>query len=712
MTSDEDVQLPLRSTNKRRRHRIGGNESTAENPPPPTTVEATKGKRRVAEPAAAAADSKKNGTKSPLKNQRMLCKRDTGGENGEMMQLGGLQPCSDAERMKILSDWKFDQTEARILLAEMIILDSLPFRYVEREGFRTFMARACPMFEIPSWKIVRQDCFRLFLEERYKLKEYFADNASGRVSISTNRWTCAQNYNYMSVTAHFVGKDWKLHRRVISFFRITSRKGWDIGGQIASCLEEWGLKSVFSITVDNANVRDDAVSYLRDKLVTWGSSIRYGTYLHTRCVSHIINLIVTDGLEEIGISVSRVREAVRWTLALPSRYAKFKEFVALHNIETKRKLCLDEPNRWDSTCFMLMAAVIFEKPFESLERSDPNFRSDLEAQRYKDEPMGPPTPTDWNNARNLCKYLKKFYEFTLLVSEASYVTSHLFLREFGKMFHYSYTMESSEDGEVRIMASKMHNRVAKYWSEKDDINARMNRLFYIAVVLDPRHKMEYPKYILRKLYGEARGDQLAEELKEELVELFEHYQRMLMPANQRTKSYVAMEIPKVDVRKQTGGFNDSYDESRDDVYRTELETYLAEFREPNGTLPQEFDILRWWMIYAVRYPILSEMAKDILAVPISTASSSKSPFDTEGQVLDSFKSSLTPKIMEALICSEDWLRSSNYSSPLSKDDYEDPEELENAFQSMVRTVNASILGEEDEESDSDSSQENEASSSD
>ncbi|CAI0445720.1 unnamed protein product, partial [Linum tenue] len=67
---------------------------------------------------------------------------------------------------------------------------------------------------------------------------------------------------------------------------------------------------------------------------------------------------------------------------------------------------------------------------------------------------------------------------------------------------------------------------------------------------------------------------------------------------------------------------------------------------------------------------------------------------------------------EALICSEDWLRSSNYSSPLSKDDYEDPEELENAFQSMVRTVNASILGEEDEESDSDSSQENEGSSSD
>ncbi|CAN1782109.1 Zinc finger BED domain-containing protein RICESLEEPER 2 [Linum perenne] len=52
------------------------------------------------------------------------------------------------------------------------------------------------------------------------------------------------------------------------------------------------------------------------------------------------------------------------------------------------------------------------------------------------------------------------------------------------------------------------------------------------------------------------------------------------------------------------------------------------------------------------------MVRDILTVPISIMPS-KSTFSTSGRVLDSFRSSLTPKIVEALICAEDWLRSRN-----------------------------------------------------
>ena len=52
------------------------------------------------------------------------------------------------------------------------------------------------------------------------------------------------------------------------------------------------------------------------------------------------------------------------------------------------------------------------------------------------------------------------------------------------------------------------------------------------------------------------------------------------------------------------------------------------------------------------------MARDVLAVPISTVAS-ESCFSTRGRVLDTFRSSLTPKIVEALICTQDWLRSSS-----------------------------------------------------
>ena len=52
------------------------------------------------------------------------------------------------------------------------------------------------------------------------------------------------------------------------------------------------------------------------------------------------------------------------------------------------------------------------------------------------------------------------------------------------------------------------------------------------------------------------------------------------------------------------------------------------------------------------------MARDVLAIPISNMAS-ESAFSTGGHVLDVFQSSLTPKIVEALICTSDWLRMAN-----------------------------------------------------
>ena len=45
-----------------------------------------------------------------------------------------------------------------------------------------------------------------------------------------------------------------------------------------------------------------------------------------------------------------------------------------------------------------------------------------------------------------------------------------------------------------------------------------------------------------------------------------------------------------------------------------------------------------------------------MAVPMSTVAS-ESAFSTGGRVLDSFRSSLSPLTIEALICCQNWLRS-------------------------------------------------------
>ncbi|CAN1135922.1 hypothetical protein LINPERHAP2_LOCUS9153 [Linum perenne] len=75
----------------------------------------------------------------------------------------------------------------------MIMLDELPFRFVEHVGFKRFMETACPMFDMPSRKIIRANCLKMFLQKKTDLQEYFLSRCAGRVYITTYCWASIQN---------------------------------------------------------------------------------------------------------------------------------------------------------------------------------------------------------------------------------------------------------------------------------------------------------------------------------------------------------------------------------------------------------------------------------------------------------------------------------------------------------------------------------------
>ena len=92
--------------------------------------------------------------------------------------------------------------------------------------------------------------------------------------------------------------------------------------------------------------------------------------------------------------------------------------------------------------------------------------------------------------------------------------------------------------------------------------------------------------------------------------------------------------------------------------KNEMERYFqegVELSRPN------FDILNWWKVNSTKFPVLSEIARDVLAIPVTTVAS-ESAFSTGGRVLDPYRSSLAPKTVEALICTQNWLRSSPISA--------------------------------------------------
>ena len=89
-----------------------------------------------------------------------------------------------------------------------------------------------------------------------------------RVCFTTDLWTSIQNMSYICLTAHFIDKYWKLHKRILNFCVIHSHKGVAIGQAIESCMLQWGIEKVFTITVDNASSNDTTVAHLKKKIET------------------------------------------------------------------------------------------------------------------------------------------------------------------------------------------------------------------------------------------------------------------------------------------------------------------------------------------------------------------------------------------------------------------------------------------------------------
>ncbi|XP_043810645.1 zinc finger BED domain-containing protein RICESLEEPER 2-like [Manihot esculenta] len=193
--------------------------------------------------------------------------------------------------------------------------------------------------------------------------------------------------------------------------------------------------------------------------------------------------------------------------------------------------------------------------------------------------------------------------------------------------------------------------------------------------------MEFMGFALSAVYGNGKGLDLTDKIKSAVYELFDEYKRMFANENANINSIAIENLDEEGSKKRSrmnlgSQFLKHKIEIGEAKNKSDLDCYLNESIHVVDE-KDEFDILLWWKLNSNRFPILSHMARDILAIPISTVAS-ESAFSTGGRVLDSFRSSLTPKVVEALICAQDWLRKS-YCRKSIEEQIADMERLEEAF---------------------------------
>ncbi|KAK8617078.1 hypothetical protein V6N13_117046 [Hibiscus sabdariffa] len=177
------------------------------------------------------------------------------------------------ETVSVPKLWRFDQEKTRETLAKMVIVDELPFSFVESEGFRMFCKVVIPDFNPPSRATITRDCYALFIEKKEDIEEFFLR---------------------------------------ICLLRVVEK-----------CLLEWGYKRILTVTIDNASSNDLTIKYSKQIVNLWVGSVLDAQFLHMRCAVHILNLVVKDGLKDDDF-VMKVCAAVKYVRHYPARLQKSK----------------------------------------------------------------------------------------------------------------------------------------------------------------------------------------------------------------------------------------------------------------------------------------------------------------------------------------------------------------------------------------------------
>ncbi|KAI5349711.1 hypothetical protein L3X38_002600 [Prunus dulcis] len=344
--------------------------------------------------------------------------------------------------------------------------------------------------------------------------------------------------------------------------------------------------------------------------------------MHMRCSAHIINLIVKEGLKRLESSIVAIHNAVEFDGDDPdSSYLMY----------FKEEKGDDERN-------------------EGIEGSGKG-----KGKSKTNKRVGPPSDEDWEKTVTFVMFLKTFYDVTLNISASLHLTSHSTFHdllamdgEIQELYIYDVTIPIEErtamDTLLNDMAASIKKKYDQYWGELHKVNP----FLMIGVVIHPRFKLHNLKHIFDEIFeNDPICDRLVSQKTNEVKQLLLNMYEVYKPSSNN--------MGATNTTNESGGSTNNEIESS---LVFGVDRYLL---DPLKSIDDEFDILGWWRINGLKYPTLASITNDVLAIPTSTIAL-ESCFSTSGRVIDSFQSSLSPRIVEALICSQNWIRSEDISS--------------------------------------------------
>ena len=182
---------------------------------------------------------------------------------------------------------------SRELCANLIIQHGLPFNFVEYEALRTWISYLNPDACLVSRNTIKSDVLKIHRKEKNMLKEEFR-KIGNRICLTSDMWTSIIGEGYIALTAHYVDTNLKLCSKILNFCHfLPPHTSFELSKKINGFLHDWEVeKMIFSLTLDNASTNDVLIKTLKSELLLQNALVCDGEFLHVRCCTHILNLIV------------------------------------------------------------------------------------------------------------------------------------------------------------------------------------------------------------------------------------------------------------------------------------------------------------------------------------------------------------------------------------------------------------------------------------
>src|SRR6185369_12082256 len=511
---------------------------------------------------------------------------------------------NDSKRIKECTD----------AVINFIVGFQMPFSVVGNFWFR----KLCNIFDsryiLPTRQSLQNQIHQRFENHRNLIAKELSE-LTVKVSLTADIWTSISNQAYLGITIHYINNNWKLCRYLLDLIHLVhEHTAMRIKEKLFQLIYEMNLNDkVLALTTDN-----DAkmISCGNLMLYEFEETCEHCDFHHYRCAAHILNLAVNHGMELRAPIIDKVRKFVNKI----RNSTKFCDELRDYCKEMKKNYCkpdLDVATRWNSTFLMLEK---FKHMREELNCLVNNNKKTLEPIYLNNN--------EWEEVQSMIILLDPMYKATKMLSSSSYPTiSDIRLTFIGIFRHIELFIENQNHSiEKCMMADSISKKLKDYWTIID-------KSTIISTLLDPCSK-------LLTFSSEENKNQAINILRSKM----NNYASKLNNSNSEN-NILKSSGTRLFFENLITQQNNQVNQAR--PIEDELERYLA--------LPSiSSDSLLWWSQYEDKFPVLSKIAQEYLAIQ-GTSVPCEQAFSMAAHTISKVCNRLNPSTARAILCLKSWI---------------------------------------------------------